>query len=284
MARVETSIGHNTTLSNSILLGSGTILFTGLFVYNRRVSGLQDRALAEARESRDVAADTARRIENEIDSIRGLLREVEPAKGEHREEVARLQSEQQELQAKLDALAAREHELRGQADRAAVLAEDSHALEELLEEATSDLDAKNATIRELEKRLKRERKNVGPAGGKSREKELLAKRLRSLYPNIDIDERAIDGLIDLQDEATKLRAEECLKRLGEDADNVRIRRKVGGLPNHLSIYELGFAGKRRIYYANVQNGRFRVFVVGAKNTQQTDLDYLARIPKGEIIS
>jgi hypothetical protein len=57
---------------------------------------------------------------------------------------------------------------------------------------------------------------------------------------------------------------------------------VGGLPKHLSVYELGFAGKRRIYYTKVANGRFRILVIGAKNTQQSDLDYISRIPKDEI--
>jgi hypothetical protein len=107
--------------------------------------------------------------------------------------------------------------------------------------------------------------------------------MRVLYPRLEIDDRAIDDLVALQDEASKLRAEECIKRLGDDADNVGVRRKVGGLPNHLAIYELGFAGKRRLYYAKVRNGRFRVLVIGAKNTQQSDLDYISRIPKGEII-
>ncbi len=238
----------------------------------------------EARESRDQAASTARRIEMEIESVRAQLREVEPAKQEHREEIARLQSDQQQLQANLDVLAAREHELRRQVDRAAVLEEDGRALEELLEEATSDLSAKNAEIRELEQNLKRARKNAGAVSGKSKGSELLAKRMRTLYPNLEIDGRAIDDIVALQDETTKLRAEECIKRLGEDADNVGVRRKVGGLPNHLSIYEVGFAGKRRLYYAKVQNGRFRVLVIGAKNTQQSDLDYISRIPKGEIVS
>ena len=80
----------------------------------------------------------------------------------------------------------------------------------------------------------------------------------------------------------RLRAEECLKRLSEEADNVAIRRKVGGLPNHLNVFELGFAGKRRIYYTKGQQRRARVLVIGAKNTQQSDLDYIARLSKSDV--
>jgi hypothetical protein len=283
-ATVRTSVEHNTMLSNSILIVYATILLTGFFVYNRRVVAHQNKVFDEARESRDQAASTARRIEKELDSVRVQLREVEPAKQEHREEIERLQSEQQKLRDALGSLAAREHELRAEADRVSVLEEDSRAREELLEEATRNLSAKNEEIRGLEQSLKRVQKNIDTAGGKSRASELLAKRMRTLYPNLEIDERAIDDIVALQDEATKLRAEDCIKRLAEDADKVGFRRKVGGIPEHLSIYELRFAGKRRVYYAKVQNGRFRVLVIGAKNTQRSDLDYIAKIPKGEIIS
>jgi len=279
VATVETSIGHNTRLSNSILLVYATLLFTGLYVYTRRVARLQNAVLDEARESRDRAAINARNIEREIESVRERLREVEPAKQEHREEVARLQSEQRDLQAKLNVLAKRERELRGSAERAAVLEKDGLALEELLEEATNDLNSRNARIRELETSLKRVRKDAGAAGGKSKEIESLTKRLGTLYPNLEIDERAISDMIDLEDETTRLRFEASIKRLCEEADNLIVRRKVGGLPPHLSIYELGFAGKRRIYYSRAANGRFRIHLIGAKNTQRTDLDYLARIPR-----
>lgn len=283
-ATVEVSVDHNTVLSNTILSVYGAILFIGLFAYNKRVIDRENRVLEESIQSRDHAARRARRIEVEIETVRAQLRGVEPEKQEHREEIVRLQSGQRELQAQLDSLATQERQLRHQADRAAVLEEEGRALEELLEEATGDLDAKNSEISELEKSLKRERKIAGASGGRSKECDFLAKRMRTLYPRLEIDDRAIDDLVALHDETTKLRAEECIKRLGDDADNVGVRRKVGGLPNHLSIYELGFAGKRRIYYAKVQNGRFRVLVIGAKNTQQSDLDYIARIPKGEIVS
>lgn len=286
-ATVTASVDHNTMLSNTILIIYSTILFTGLFAYNKRVIDLENAVLDEALESRNLASSRAQRIETEIRSVRAQLQQVEPTELEHREEIARLQSEQQTLQFQLDQLAGRERELRNQADRASVLEEEGVALEELLEEATDDLGAKNAKIRELEKNLKRVSKIAGTASGKSRESEVLARRLRTLYPNLEIDDRAIDDLVALQDEITKLRAEECIKKLAEDADNVGVRRKVGGLPNHLSVYELGFAGKRRLYYTKntkstqAQRGLFRILVIGAKNSQQSDFDYISRIPKSE---
>lgn len=283
-AKTSISVHHNTMLSNSILIFYSIALFTGLFAYNKRVVDLENTVLEEALQSRDESASRAREIEDEIEQVRAQLREVEPAKREDKEEINRLQSEQHRLQTQLHTLAEQERKLRGQAGRAAVLEEEGRALEELLEEATGDLGAKSDEIRELEKNLRNARKRAGVPGEKSKESELLAKRYRTLYPKLEVDERAIEDIVALRDDTTKLRAEECLKRFCEDADSVGVRRKVGGLPNHLSIYELGFAGKRRIYYTKVQNGRFRVLVIGAKNTQQSDLDYISRIPKGDIVT
>ena len=46
----------------------------------------------------------------------------------------------------------------------------------------------------------------------------------------------------------------------------------------LSIFEMGFAGKGRIYYTRGERSTFRVLAVGAKNTQNADLEYLSRLP------
>ena len=114
---------------------------------------------------------------------------------------------------------------------------------------------------------------------RGREGEQLGKRLGALYSTIEIDEKALQDLVALGDEAMKLKAEQAIKRLDGDAENVSVRRKVGGLPNHLSIFELGFAGKGRIYYTRGRQRRFRLLAVGAKNSQNQDLDYLRRLPR-----
>lgn len=281
-ATVATSVEHKTALFVSILIVYAAIFLTVFFVHNRHVVDRHVEVVNVARESRDRAAKTATRIARELDVVRMQLREIEPAAEKDRDEILRLQSEQQELRARLEALATRERELRGQEERVAVLEEDSRVLEEMLEEATENLVAKDEEIRELAQSLKRSDKGAA-AGRKTKASEVLAKRLRTFYPQLDIDDRAIDDIIALPDETTRLRAEECIKRLAEDANNLGYRRKVRALRNQLPIYELGFAGKRRLYYAKVANGRFRVLVIGAKNTQRSDIDYLATFPREELL-
>ena len=158
------------------------------------------------------------------------------------------------------------------------LSEDVRALEDLLEEATGDLDSKDSEIGRLEKSLQKASKaSDRAASSKARAADLIARRFRTLYKSIEIDDRAIDDINSLGDETLRLKAEESVKRLAEEADNVAIRRKVGGLPAYVQVFELGFAGKGRIYYTRGVSRRFRILCVGAKNTQQQDLDFLSRL-------
>ena len=105
----------------------------------------------------------------------------------------------------------------------------------------------------------------------------LARRLRTLYKSCDFDDRAIDDLAALGDESLRLRAEEAVKRLAEEPETAAVRRKVGGLPAGLAIFELGFAGKGRVYYVRNERGGFRILAVGGKATQKQDLEYLSRL-------
>ncbi len=166
------------------------------------------------------------------------------------------------------------------AARSSDLESERRSLEEMLDEALRDVGRRDDEIQKLQSRLEGAAK-AAPApvsGGRVREAEQLGKRLRTLYKNLEIDDRAIDDLVGLRDTDMKLKAEEAMKRLSDEPDTAAVRRKVGGLPPHLSIFELGFAGKGRIYYTRGEVRRFRVLSIGAKNSQKSDLEYLSRLP------
>lgn len=277
-AQVTVSLPHNTLLANAILLVYAAALIQGLFVYNRWLS-LRERAeLDEALAARDTAAKRAGTIERELDDIRQRLLEVEPAEQGQAREVTALRLEREQLQAQLTALAAREEELRSKAARAVDLDQERHSLEELLDEAASDLSSRDEAIQDLEQRLSKAAKSEkAKAGARAREVETIQRRLRTLYKNLEVDDRAIEGIVALGDESLRLKCEDNLKRLDGEADNVAVRRKVGGLPNHLSIFELSFAGKGRVYYQKGRQRRFRVLLIGGKASQRADLEYLSRL-------
>jgi hypothetical protein len=274
---LDLSLPLGALLPNAILVGYAAVLVQILFVRSRAQARRGAELLRGAVESRDATAQRTAQIERELEAIRGQLVAVEPERKEHTEEIRSLERERAQLQAQLQVLARREAELRGSSEEARRLHEEHRALEDLLEEALGDLRHKEDSIRELEARLKKAAK-AAPQG-RGREPEQLGRRLRTLYKNLELDDRAIDDLVDLRDESMKLKAEEVLKRLSDDPETSLVRRKVGGLPPHLSIFELGFAGKGRIYFTQGRQRRFRVLSIGAKNTQKTDLEYLSRLPR-----
>ena len=279
---VLVSVPHNALLANGILVFYATGLLVSLFFYNRAVGRGESRRLQDAVAARDLTVLRASTIEQELEAVRRQMLEVEPAEQAQTEEIRSLQDERRGLQSKLAALAQREEELRLKAARAVELDQERQALEELLEEAGSDLSAKDEEIRSLEKTLKRSGSRTSGARPSTREADLLTRRFETLYKPLEIDSRAIEDLVALKDETMKLKAEEALKRLADDTENVSVRRKVGGLPPSHVVFELGFAGKGRIYYTpkaiRAAGRRFRVLKVGAKNSQKTDLEYLRRLP------
>jgi len=278
IADVYVSVPHGSALSAGIFVGYGAILVQGLVFYTRRIARQAEAHLAAAVAARDSSADRARAIEEELVKVRDRLLEIEPAERAQAAEIDALEQERVDLHAKLRELAEREGQLRASASRAGELEGERQALEDLLEEALQDVSNKETEIAGLQDRLKNESKlQAAQNKGRSREVERLGKRFGALYRNLEVDDRAIADLVALGDESQKLRAEEVLKRLDDESDSATIRRKVGGLPPHLSVFELGFAGKGRIYYMRSERGGYRVLAIGGKATQKQDLEYLSRI-------
>jgi predicted nucleic acid-binding Zn-ribbon protein len=271
---VEVAVQHNTLLSNVVLVAYAGLLITVLALYTRRLAGREAERLAELALARDALAARTTSIEGELGAVRSRLDEVEPENEIQAEEIESLQRERGELQRRLAGLEQREATLRSGTARAQKLDEERRALEELLEEATQELSTKDEELAELRSQSRRAGRRA------ARDEEQVARRFRTLYKNLEIDDRAIRNLVDLGDEAKRLRAEEAIKRLSDESETATVRRKVGGLPPHLSIFELGFADKGRIYYTGGKARRFRVLAIGAKNSQKTDLEYLSRLPRG----
>jgi hypothetical protein len=272
---VSVSVPHNALAANVILVGYAGLLIWGLFSYQRALARREAAEIERAVQVRDATAVRAAQIERELAQVRERLADALPTEAAQQEEIAQLQSDRESLQRQLAALESRERELRAEAHKSSDLDAERRTLEEMLDEALSDVSRRDEEIRSLEARLKRAAKEA-PAP-RLRESEQVERRLRALYKNLEIDDRAIDDLVALRDVDMQLKAEEAMKRLSDEPDTAAIRRKVGGLPPHLSIFEIGFAGKGRIYYTKGAVRRHRILSIGAKNSQKTDLEYLSRL-------
>ena len=277
-AYLTVSVPHNSLLANSILIFYAAISLQVLWFRNLANARRQRQLLEQARAHRVQTETRTKKIESELDQMRRQLHAIEPTEPEHISEVNQLREERKSLEGKLAALETRELELRDTAAHASALGRDIGALEDLLEEASEDLAARDDVIRELEKNLKRASKDVATQeAGRVREADSLARRFGTLYVNLEIDDRALQDIVALRDEAMKLKCGEKLKRLNDEADNMSVRRKVGGIPPHLTVFEMGFAGKGRIYYMKGNQRRFRILNVGAKNTQNAAIEYLRKL-------
>lgn len=104
----------------------------------------------------------------------------------------------------------------------------------------------------------------------------IKKRFDAIYKNLSINERAINGFIDLTDDM-KIKVEEIIHQLNEDPKLVSIKRKVFGKKGHETVLEVIFAYKGRLYYRKTKDNKIEVLVIGTKNTQTKDLDFLSGI-------
>jgi hypothetical protein len=276
-ASVYVELPLTSALAGGLLALHAAALLGVLSRHSRKQQRAEGKRIAEAIASRNETAQRAEKIQSELDQVRARLAEVEPSERAQGEEIRELERERAQLQAKLSSLALREAELRTEAARSSELDRERQALEELLDETVEDLNQRAADVQRLEESLKQATRAAPSPRNKSRAVEQLTRRFGVLYRNLDVDERAIHDLIGLGDDQNQLRAEEVLKKLCDAPDQAGIRRKVGGLPPHLSIFELGFAGKGRIYFTRGENGRYRILAIGAKNTQNADIDYLSRL-------
>ncbi|MDH3684662.1 MAG: hypothetical protein OEP95_00470 [Myxococcales bacterium] len=275
--RVNVSVPHNSLAANVALVSYAALFLTTLLLYMRILTRRENERLRAVVEARDGIARRAAQIENELVSVRDRLSQVEPVRASQESAIHALRDERTKLLTALHDLEGREEALRQDSGEVDTLRTEHEALEGLLDETLGDLAQRDEEVRELHRQLKRQNKTVATEG---RQADQLSRRLSTLYKNIEIDDNAVKDLIALRDESLKLKAEEALKRLSDESDQVAVRRKVGGLPPFLSILELGYAGKGRIYYTKGTTRRFRILRVGTKASQKPDIEYLSRLPRG----
>jgi hypothetical protein len=102
------------------------------------------------------------------------------------------------------------------------------------------------------------------------------KRFNTLYKNIAVHDRAINGFVELNEEL-KIKAEEVIHQLNEDPGAVTIKRKVFGRKGQPTVLEVIFAYKGRLYFRNTKERRVEILAIGTKNTQARELEFLARL-------
>ena len=133
------------------------------------------------------------------------------------------------------------------------------------------VDSLKKKIEQLEKSERRSEKQRNKAA------QDVGRRFKTLYKNLVVAERAVDGFVDLGDDI-KIKAEEVIHQLNENPDQVIVKRKVFiGKRDGKSVKEVIFGYKGRLYFRKNQAGMLEVLAIGDKNTQSRELTYLSSL-------
>lgn len=254
---VEADLVHNRLLTNLLL--AFFILSSILILYLHVASG-----------SRKAKQDEERRV--------GELRRLERLKNDSARQLQQLEAEHQTLTNQFSTAASDLENERKQANRnedefIREIEDLEQKLEENIafqEEQLGQIESLKAKIDSLEKEQQRfsrvHKKSVDEA----------KKRFQTLYKRLSFQDRAVEDFVDLPDEF-KLKAEELILQLNENADQVAIKRKVFTKKSKEKVMEVVFAYRGRLYFRRLKDGRIELLTIGTKNTQARNLEFIEKL-------
>ena len=253
-AEVTLYAGPNAPLSLGALVVFCTLTLGGLYIVYRR----QVRFFAEERRERELTITTLKdgekSAENELESL------------VYRQEVLK-----RNLKKARTALSESNESQTG-------MLEEIEVLEALLEENEELRVRQKDEIKALAKSIAEHPPIKAARSGKrkSRERDAISKRLKTLYKELQVHDRALKGFLDLE-EGMRLKCEEVIHQLNGEPDLVTVKRKVFGGKGCDTFFETEFAYKGRLYFMRHPGGKVEVVAIGTKNTQATELGFLSRL-------
>jgi hypothetical protein len=248
---------HNTWLTNTVLGGYIFIAMACLSLYYRHWS------IGYHLENKHRAEELAR------------LTEIE---GHHQRQLERLQTDRSQLAADVEKMRAQLslQQKKSNTSEEAML-EEIITLEQTIAQKETTLEKQLAEIQGLQEKLTQlESPKSKESPRKAKAVDTARKRLTTLYKNVDLHERAIEGYIDLTEDL-KIKTEEILSQLNETPAGVTIKRKVFGKKNRLTVLEVVFGYKGRLYFRIKGERQAEVLAIGTKNSQSQDLAFLERL-------
>lgn len=257
LVEAEVRLEHNRPLSNALLALYVAAALSVLFGhYRRAVRKSRSEEEERRRETERLAAlqaETSARlaaVEREREALAAEARALE-----ERVKSERLRAERNE-----------DDFIREIEDLETKLAEHLARQEKQREE----IEALRETLVGLDREQRREER------ARVKAEEAIRRRLNTLYKNIAVNDRAVQGMAELTEEL-RLKAEEVIHQLNAAPDLVTVKRKVFGKKNRETVLEVVFAYKGRLYFRRGPDRRVEVLAVGTKNTQERELEFLASL-------
>lgn len=250
--KVQTELTHGSNLANIILAFYSTLSLALFFIFYKIGSS---RAARVHQAEKELITDLKKEEQHH-------LKVLEELKDERRELFENIQQLNAKYQADKEKTKINEEEM---FDEIISLEEQLNAFIELKKRRESEIDTLKSTLETYERRK----------GSKTRRNEyaFLSKLFSVLYKNILVNRKALAGILNLTEEQ-QIKAEELVHQLNENPDNVIIKRKVfSGKKHKTACFEVLFAYNGRLYFTKQEN-KIEVLVIGTKNTQFKDMEFL----------
>jgi hypothetical protein len=254
VVNVDVILEHNTLLSNTILAFYICMSVLVLFLYYR--AGIK-KARQEETEKETKIARLLEFEKNHTSKLKDLIKVKQ-----------KLIAEIIKIKRKLV------HERIRASKNEDDLIKEIVALEENINENIALQNEKQEEINALKEKIKlfekeRQKENKQKTNSFNR----VRKRFKTLYKNMSVNKRALDGFFDLTDDM-KIKVEEIIHKLNEDPSLVLVKRKVFGKKGRATVQEVIFAYKGRLYFRKTKDGKIEILTIGTKNTQAKDLEFL----------
>ncbi|MEA1949639.1 MAG: hypothetical protein U9N83_20370 [Thermodesulfobacteriota bacterium] len=257
VVNVDLILEHNTLLSNAILAFYICISVLVLFLYYR--TGIKKARQEDTEKETEIARllefekNHTSRLKDLIKVKQKLISEIIKIKRKLVHERIRASKNEDDLIKEIVALE-----------------ENMNENIALQNEKQEEINALKEKIKLFEKERQKENKQ------KINSYNTFRKRFKTLYKNISVNKRAINGFLDLTDDM-KIKGEEIIHKLNEDPSFVLVKRKVFGKKGRATVQEVIFAYKGRLYFHKKKDGQIEILTVGTKNTQAKDLEFLDSI-------
>lgn len=254
--KVNTRLENGTTGANLVLAFFSMISLSIFFIFYKKSSAMSVRDEQEKGEKIAEFVKAQKDYQQALGVLEKertqLVENLKEAQERHREDLNKANINEEEL------------------------FEEIISLESRLNENLELQQHKEQKIDELKGALQKyERRKVGKTRRESFEH--VSKRLAAIYKNVTVNRKALSGFINLKEDL-QIKAEEIIHQLNEDSSKVTIKRKVfSGKKHRVTSFEVLFAYNGRVYFRNLEGGRVEILVIGTKNSQDKDMDFLHKL-------
>ncbi len=203
-----------------------------------------------------------------------LIKDLQKGKQAQRKLLESLKKERQDLFEKIKHLNARYQD-----DKKKLKINEEEMFDEIISleaQLNSFIELKYKNDEEINQLKSEIRKYERRKSSKSKRNEFdfMVKRFAVLYKDIEMNRKAISGFLALNGDH-QIKAEECILLLDRNPDQVMVKRKVfSGKKHKTACFEILFSYDGRLYFTKNENNKIEVLVIGTKNTQAKDMEFL----------